>query len=383
MDFNLTEQQKMMQKLFREVAQNEVKENAADVDENERFPKESVEVMRQAKMLGIPYPREYGGAGADYLSYILAVEELSKTCATTGVVLSAHTSLGTWPIAQFGTETQKQKYLPDLCTGKKLAAFGLTEPNAGSDAAAAKTKAISQGDEYIINGSKCFISNMGQDEGDYVILIVLTDPEKKTKGMSAIIVDRDTPGFTVPKTEDKMGLRAAPVSELYFDECHVPKSQLLGEEGKGFAIAMAGLDGGRIGMASQAVGLAESCIAESVEYSTQRVQFGKPVNANQGLQWYLADMATKTEAAKALTLNAAALRQAGKNITKEAAMAKYYASETAVEVANKALQIHGGYGYMKEYAIERQYRDARIITIYEGTSEVQKMVISRAVINGK
>ena len=373
----------MIRKLVRQFAETELTTEVLDkVEATGEFPEEIVDKMAKCGFLGLKIPREYGGAGADTLAYVIMIEEIARVSAVASLYANTPNSLGGGPLMLAGSKEQKEKYLTKACTGA-VGAFALTEPNAGSDAAAAKTKAISQGDEYIINGSKCFISNMGQDEGDYVILIVLTDPEKKTKGMSAIIVDRDTPGFTVPKTEDKMGLRAAPVSELYFDECHVPKSQLLGEEGKGFAIAMAGLDGGRIGMASQAVGLAESCIAESVEYSTQRVQFGKPVNANQGLQWYLADMATKTEAAKALTLNAEALRQAGKNITKEAAMAKYYASETAVEVANKALQIHGGYGYMKEYAIERQYRDARIIPIYEGTSEVQKMVISRAVINGK
>ena len=380
MSFILTEEQEELLALVRKFSEKEILPYAHQMDVEAHFVPGLIQKIADLGFMGINVPEEYGGVGADEVTKALVIMEFAKYDASVAELLAVHT-LSSDIILKHGTP-EKEKYLTKACTGA-VGAFALTEPNAGSDAAAAKTKAISQGDEYIINGSKCFISNMGQDEGDYVILIVLTDPEKKTKGMSAIIVDRDTPGFTVPKTEDKMGLRAAPVSELYFDECHVPKSQLLGEEGKGFAIAMAGLDGGRIGMASQAVGLAESCIAESVEYSTQRVQFGKPVNANQGLQWYLADMATKTEAAKALTLNAAALRQAGKNITKEAAMAKYYASETAVEVANKALQIHGGYGYMKEYAIERQYRDARIIPIYEGTSEVQKMVISRAVINGK
>lgn len=381
MSFILTEEQEELLALVRKFSEKEILPYAHQMDVEAHFVPGLIQKIADLGFMGINVPEEYGGVGADEVTKALVIMEFAKYDASVAELLAVHT-LSSDIILKHGTPEQKEKYLTKACTGA-VGAFALTEPNAGSDAAAAKTKAISQGDEYIINGSKCFISNMGQDEGDYVILIVLTDPEKKTKGMSAIIVDRDTPGFTVPKTEDKMGLRAAPVSELYFDECHVPKSQLLGEEGKGFAIAMAGLDGGRIGMASQAVGLAESCIAESVEYSTQRVQFGKPVNANQGLQWYLADMATKTEAAKALTLNAAALRQAGKNITKEAAMAKYYASETAVEVANKALQIHGGYGYMKEYAIERQYRDARIIPIYEGTPEVQKMVISRAVINGK
>ena len=367
MSFILTEEQEELLALVRKFSEKEILPYAHQMDVEAHFVPGLIQKIADLGFMGINVPEEYGGVGADEVTKALVIMEFAKYDASVAELLAVHT-LSSDIILKHGTPEQKEKYLTKACTGA-VGAFALTEPNAGSDAAAAKTKAIVQGDEYIINGSKCFISNMGQDEGDYVILIVLTDPEKKTKGMSAIIVDRDTPGFTVPKTEDKMGLRAAPVSELYFDECHVPKSQLLGEEGKGFAIAMAGLDGGRIGMASQAVGLAESCIAESVEYSTQRVQFGKPVNANQGLQWYLADMATKTEAAK--------------NITKEAAMAKYYASETAVEVANKALQIHGGYGYMKEYAIERQYRDARIIPIYEGTSEVQKMVISRAVINGK
>ena len=351
MSFILTEEQEELLALVRKFSEKEILPYAHQMDVEAHFVPGLIQKIADLGFMGINVPEEYGGVGADEVTKALVIMEFAKYDASVAELLAVHT-LSSDIILKHGTPEQKEKYLTKACTGA-VGAFALTEPNAGSDAAAAKTKAISQGDEYIINGSKCFISNMGQDEGDYVILIVLTDPEKKTKGMSAIIVDRDTPGFTVPKTEDKMGLRAAPVSELYFDECHVPKSQLLGEEGKGFAIAMAGLDGGRIGMASQAVGLAESCIAESVEYSTQRVQFGKPVNANQGLQWYLADMATKTEAAKALTLNAAALRQAGKNITKEAAMAKYYASETAVEVANKALQIHGGYGYMKEYAIER------------------------------
>ena len=378
MSFILTEEQEELLALVRKFSEKEILPYAHQMDVEAHFVPGLIQKIADLGFMGINVPEEYGGVGADEVTKALVIMEFAKYDASVAELLAVHT-LSSDIILKHGTPEQKEKYLTKACTGA-VGAFALTEPNAGSDAAAAKTKAISQGDEYIINGSKCFISNMGQDEGDYVILIVLTDPEKKTKGMSAIIVDRDTPGFTVPKTEDKMGLRAAPVSELYFDECHVPKSQLLGEEGKGFAIAMAGLDGGRIGMASQAVGLAESCIAESVEYSTQRVQFGKPVNANQGLQWYLADMATKTEAAKALTLNAAALRQAGKNITKEAAMAKYYASETAVEVANKALQIHGGYGYMKEYPMEKLVRDAKILQIYEGTNQIQRVVIAKEIL---
>lgn len=382
MYFKTTEAHEEFRQMVRKFAEEEVKPYAFMMDQNNEFPMDAVKKMAELNLMGIPYPKEYGGAGLDVMSYAIAVEELSRVDGGTGVILSAHVSLGSWPIFAYGTEEQKQKYLRMACTGS-VGAFALTEPNAGSDAASARTKAIIDGDDYVINGSKCFISNMGEDEGDYVILIALTDPAKKTKGMSAIIVDRGTKGFSIGKVEDKMGLRAAPVSELIFDDCRVPKTQLLGKEGRGFMIAMAGLDGGRIGMASQGVGVAEGALEAAVEYSKQRVQFGKPINANQGLQWYLADMATRTEAAKMLTLNAADRRQHGENIGKLAAMAKYYASENAVYVAHKSLQIHGGYGYMKDYAIERMYRDARIIPLYEGTSEVQKMVISRAVIDGK
>ena len=385
MDFTLGKEHEMARTLFHDFAEKEVKPLAQEVDEEERFPVETVEKMAKNGFLGIPVPKEYGGQGCDPLTYAMCVEELSKVCGTTGVIVSAHTSLCMDPIMTFGTEEQKQKFLVPLAKGEKLGAFGLTEPGAGTDAQGQQTKAVLDGDEWVLNGSKCFITN-GKYADTYIVIAVTGTVEKRgkmQKEISAFIVEKGTPGFTFGTKEKKMGIRGSATYELIFTDCRIPKDNLLGKKGEGFKIAMHTLDGGRIGMASQAVGLAESCIAESVEYSTQRVQFGKPVNANQGLQWYLADMATKTEAAKALTLNAAALRQAGKNITKEAAMAKYYASETAVEVANKALQIHGGYGYMKEYAIERQYRDARIIPIYEGTSEVQKMVISRAVINGK
>ena len=381
MAFILTEEQQMMVDLARDFARKEIAPVSEKMDREAKFIPGLIEQMAELGFMGINVPEEYGGAGLDEVTKALVIEEFAKVDASVAEMLSVHT-LSSDIILRNGTEEQKKKYLAKACQGC-VGAFALTEPNAGSDAAAAKTKAIADGDDYVINGSKCFISNMGPDEGDYVILIALTEPEKKTKGMSAIIVDRDTPGFTVPKAEDKMGLRAAPVSELVFKDCRVPKTQLLGQEGKGFAIAMAGLDGGRIGMAAQAVGVAEGALDAAVDYSTQRIQFGKPINANQGIQWYLADMATQTEAAKALTLNAAALRQAGKSVNKEAAMAKYFASENAVKVAYQSLQIHGGYGYMKDYAIERMYRDARIIPLYEGTSEIQKVVISRAVITGK
>ena len=381
MSFILTEEQEELLALVRKFSEKEILPYAHQMDVEAHFVPGLIQKIADLGFMGINVPEEYGGVGADEVTKALVIMEFAKYDASVAELLAVHT-LSSDIILKHGTPEQKEKYLTKACTGA-VGAFALTEPNAGSDAAAAKTKAIADGDDYVINGSKCFISNMGPDEGDYVILIALTEPEKKTKGMSAIIVDRDTPGFTVPKAEDKMGLRAAPVSELVFTDCRVPKTQLLGQEGKGFAIAMAGLDGGRIGMAAQAVGVAEGALDAAVDYSTQRIQFGKPINANQGIQWYLADMATQTEAAKALTLNAAALRQAGKSVNKEAAMAKYFASENAVKVAYQSLQIHGGYGYMKDYAIERMYRDARIIPLYEGTSEIQKVVISRAVITGK
>ena len=381
MSFILTKEQKMLVQLAKTFAETELAPIADEMDKNAKFAPGVVQKVADVGFLGMNVPEEYGGAGVDEVTKALIIMEIAKVDASVAELIAVHT-LTNDIILRNGTEEQKQKYLRMACTGS-VGAFALTEPNAGSDAASARTKAIVDGDDYVISGSKCFISNMGEDEGDYVILIALTDPAKKTKGMSAIIVDRDAKGFSVGKVEDKMGLRAAPVSELIFDDCRVPRTQLLGKEGRGFMIAMAGLDGGRIGMASQGVGVAEGALEAAVEYSKQRVQFGKPINANQGLQWYLADMATRTEAAKMLTLNAADRRQHGENIGKLAAMAKYYASENAVYVAHKSLQIHGGYGYMKDYAIERMYRDARIIPLYEGTSEVQKMVISRAVIDGK
>ena len=379
MNFHFTEDEKDILNMLHDFAIKEVAPIAAEVDENERFPEETWRKLAEMGMMGVPYPEEYGGAGMDEVSKALVIMEIAKVDASVAELLAVHT-LTNDIFLKRGTEEQKKKYLALGASGK-VGAFALTEPGAGSDASAAKTKAISDGDDYIINGTKCFISNMGPEEGDYVVLIALTDPSAGTKGMSAIVVDRNTPGFSVGKLENKMGLRGANVSELIFQDCRVPKSNLLGKEGEGFKIAMAALDGGRIGMASQAVGIAEGAIDLAVAYAKERVQFKKPISANQGIQWYFADIATSTEAAKMLTLQAADLRQRGQNIGKLAAMAKYYASENAVTVTNKALQIHGGYGYMKEYAIERMYRDARITTLYEGTSEVQKMVISRAVLS--
>ena len=378
MDFMLTEQQKMMKKLFSEFAEKEVKPLAAEIDEQERFPRENVEKMAACKMLGIPYSREYGGAGADYLSYILAVEELSKKCATTGVVLSAHTSLGTWPIAQFGTEAQKQKYLPDLCTGKKLAAFGLTEPNAGTDAAGQQTTAVKDGDDYILNGTKIFITNAG--EADVYIIFAMTDKSQGTRGISAFIVEKGMPGFTVGQHEKKLGIRGSATSELIFNNVRLSKDQLLGQEGKGFKIAMMTLDGGRIGIAAQALGIAQGAIDETVPYVKARKQFGRPIAKFQNTQFQLADMQTKVDAARWLVYDAAMKKEKGLPYSVEAAKAKLFAAEVAMEVTTKAIQLLGGYGYTRDYPVERMFRDAMITEIYEGTSEVQRMVISGAML---
>lgn len=378
MNFQLTEEQAMIQQLARDFAEAELAPIADELDKTSRFPAEVIAKMAEIGFMGINVPEEYGGAGLDALCKVLVIAEIAQKCASTAEVLSVH-SLVSEILLKFGNEEQKKKYLPAAAAGK-IGAFALTEPGAGSDASAAKTKAVSDGDDYVINGTKCFISNMGPEEGDYVVLIALTDPSKGVKGMSAILVDRGTPGFSIGKTEDKMGLRSASVSELVFEDCRVPKSNLLGKEGEGFKIAMIGLDGGRIGMAAQALGICDAAIAASVSYMKERVQFGKPIAAFQGLQWYVADMATRTEAARALIYEAADTYARGLPVSKLASMAKYYASENAVWVTNKALQLHGGYGYMKDYPIERMYRDARIIPLYEGTSEIQKMVISREVL---
>ena len=378
MDFMLTEQQQMMKKLFAEFAEKEVKPLAAEVDEEERFPRENVEKMKACKMMGIPFSREYGGAGADYLSYILAVEELSKKCGTTGVVLSAHTSLGTWPIEHFGTEEQKNKYLPDLCTGKKLAAFGLTEPNAGTDAAGQQTTTVKDGDGYILNGTKIFITNAG--EADVYVIFAMTDKTKGTHGISAFIVEKGMPGFTVGQHEKKLGIRGSATSELIFNNVRLGKEHLLGQEGKGFKIAMMTLDGGRIGIAAQALGIAQGAIDETVPYVKARKQFGRSIAKFQNTQFQLADMQVKTDAARWLVYDAAMKKEKGLPYSVEAAKAKLFAAEVAMEVTTKAIQLMGGYGYTRDYPVERMFRDAKITEIYEGTSEVQRMVISGAML---
>ncbi len=378
MNFQLTETQEMIQQLARDFAEKELAPLASAMDKSGSIPPVIIQKLAEIGFMGINVPEEYGGAGLDMVCKALVISEIAKKCASTAEVLSVHT-MALDAIIRLGTEEQKQKYLSAACMGK-IAAFALTEPGAGSDASAAKTRAIADGDDYVINGTKCFISNMGPEEGDFVILIALTDPSKGTKGMSAILVDRGTPGFTIGKTEEKMGIRAAVVSELIFEDCRVPRSNLIGEEGQGFKIAMKALDGGRVGMAAQALGISDAAIEATTEYMKTRVQFGQPLSKLQGLQWYLADMTTRTEAARALIYEAADTLDRKQPATKIAAMCKYYAAENAVYVTNKALQIHGGYGYMTDYPIERMYRDARIIPIYEGTSEIQKNIIAREVL---
>lgn len=374
MDFAFTKEQEMVRKVMREFAEKEVAPKAKEIDITEEFPWDTVRKMAKYDMMGIPYPKEYGGAGGDYISYIIAVEELSRACATTGVILSAHISLGSFPIYQWGTEEQKQKYLVPLAKGEKLGAFGLTEPNAGTDAAGQQTTAVLDGDNYILNGSKIFITNGGK--ADIYIIFAMTDRSKGTKGISAFIVEKDFTGFSIGKIEEKMGIRASSTAELVFEDCIVPKENLLGKEGQGFKIAMATLDGGRIGIAAQALGIAQAALDEVIKYVKERQQFGRPLSKFQGLQWYIADMATRVSAARHLVYNAAWRKQNNLTYSMEASMAKLYASETAMYVSTKAVQIFGGYGFTKDYPVERFMRDAKITEIYEGTSEVQKMVIA-------
>lgn len=372
--FNLSEEHIQLQQTFREFAENEVKPLAKELDETERFPTETVQKMAEMGMMGLPIPEELGGSGVDQLGYVLAVEELSKVCATTGIILSAHTSLCCWPIMTFGTEEQKEKYLKPLASGQKLGAFALTEPSAGTDASMQKSTAALDGDHYILNGNKVFITNAGA--ADVFIVFAMTDKEQGTRGITAFILERDMPGFTMGKPENKMGLRASSTCELVFDNVRVPVENRLGAEGKGFKIAMATLDGGRIGVGAQAVGIAQGAIDEAVKFTKERIQFGRRISQFQNTQFTLADMQTRTDAARMLVWRAAAAEQEGQPYTHLAAMAKLFASETASYVANRAVQLCGGYGYTKDYPVERMMRDAKVTEIYEGTSEVQRMVIS-------
>lgn len=374
MTFQETREQTLLRTMVRKFAENEVEPIAAEIDETGRFPDETVAKMKKLGLLSIPFPVEYSGAGGDNVSYAIAVEELSRVCGTTGVICSAHTSLCAWPIYHFGTEEQKKKYLVPLLNGEKLGAFGLTEPNAGTDAAGQQTRAVHDGDSWILNGSKIFITN-GSKADTYVVM-AMTDKSKGTRGISAFIVDGKTEGFSIGKKEDKMGIRASATSELIFENCRIPAENLLGQEGKGFKVAMTTLDGGRIGIAAQALGIAQGAFDKTVAYLDQRKQFGMKLNKMQALQFEIADMKTRIEAARLLVYNAACKKQEGKPYGTEAAMAKLFASETAMYVTTKAVQLHGGYGYTRDYPVERMMRDAKITEIYEGTSEVQKMVIA-------
>ncbi len=374
MNFSLTKEQELVKQMVREFAINEVKPIAAEIDVTERFPMENVKKMAKYGMMGIPFSTEFGGAGGDTLSYVLAVEELSKVCGTTGVILSAHTSLGAGAINEHGTQEQKEKYLTPLAKGEKLGAFGLTEPNAGTDAAGQQTTAILDGDHYVINGSKIFITNGGV--ADTFVIFAMTDKSKGTRGISGFIVEKDFPGFSIGKVEDKLGIRASSTTELVFENCIVPKENLLGKEGKGFSIAMKTLDGGRIGIAAQALGIAEGALEEATTYMKERKQFGRSLSAFQGLQWMVADMDVAIEAARLLVYKAAYKKDKGESYTVDAARAKLYAAEVAMDVTSKAVQLFGGYGYTKDYPVERMMRDAKITEIYEGTSQVQKMVIA-------
>ena len=383
MDFMLDKQHEMVRTLFKEFSEKEVKPLAQEVDETEVFPRVTVEKMAKAGFMGIPIPKEYGGQGADVLTYAMCVEELSKVCGTTGVIVSAHTSLCCDPILTFGTEEQKQKYLVPLAKGEKLGAFGLTEPGAGTDAQGQQTKAVLEGDEWVLNGSKIFITN-GKEADVYVIFAVTGMIEKRGKMMkeiSAFIVEKGTPGFAFGTKENKMGIRGSSTYELIFTDCRIPKENMLGAQGKGFNIAMHTLDGGRIGIAAQALGLAEGALDRTVEYVKERKQFGRAIGAFQNTQFQLADMATKTKAAQLMVYAAACKKDEYTKNPKvsysvEAAQAKLCAAEVAMEVTTKAVQLHGGYGYIREYDVERMMRDAKITEIYEGTSEVQRMVIS-------
>lgn len=375
MNFQLSDEHEQLREMIREFALNEVAPTAAERDEQERFDRDIWDKMAALGLAGIPWPEEYGGAGFDYLAYAIAVEELSRVCASTGVMLSAHTSLACWPLYKFGSEEQKQKFLRPLAEGKKLGAYGLTEPGSGSDAGAMKTIAKREGDDYILNGSKVFITNGGV--ADIYIVFALTDPEKKHKGTSAFIIESNFPGFAVGKKEKKLGIRSSPTTEIIFDNCRVPKENLLGTEGEGFVIAMKTLDGGRNGIAAQAVGIAQGALDAAVEYSKERVQFGKPIAANQGISFKLADMATAIEASRLLTYQAAWLESTNLPYGKASAMAKLMAGDSAMSVTTEAVQIFGGYGYTKEYPVERFMRDAKITQIYEGTQEIQRLVISR------
>jgi alkylation response protein AidB-like acyl-CoA dehydrogenase len=378
MDFELNEEQRMVRDMVRDFAQKEIAPRAAVVDKTEEFPAENIRQMAELGLLGLPYSEEYGGGGGDYLSYAIAVEEIARACGSTALIYAAHVSLGCGPIYSFGNKEQKQEWLPRLCSGKGLAAFGLTEPEAGSDAGATRTTALRDGDEYVLNGSKMWITSGAI--ADVVACTAKTDPEAGTRGISCFLVAQGTPGFIPGKNEPKMGLKGSVTSALSLENCRVPVKNLLGAEGEGFKQMLVTLDAGRISIGSMALGLGQAALDEAVRYAKERVQFGQPIAKFQAIQWMLADMATELDAARLMVYRAAARKDAGARFTREAAMAKLYASEVAERAAFKAIQIHGGYGYSREYPVERIYRDQRLCTIGEGTSEIQRLVIARQVL---
>ncbi len=378
MAYQLNEEQRMIRAMVRELARDVVLPTAAERDRTKEFPAENLKRMGELGLMGMNVPPEYNGAGVDSVSYSLALQEVGYACASTAVVMSVHNSVACGPVYLYGSDYQKETYLKPLAAGKMLGSFALTETSAGSDPASQKTKAVKDGDSYVINGTKMFITS--GKTSDLTVVTAYTDREKKHRGISAFVVEKGTPGFHVGKEEDKMGLRASDTVELIFEDCRVPSENLLGQEGDGFVIAMASLDGGRIGIASQSVGLAQACLDAAVSYAKERVQFNKPISRFQGIRWMIADMATQIEAARLLTFNAAAMKDRGENFSGAASMAKVFASEMANKVAYQALQIHGGYGYMKEFPVERYYRDVRVFTIYEGTSEIQRIVIANHII---
>jgi len=378
MDFNLTEEQKMIREMVRNFAEKEVAPMAEKIDESETFPAQNVRRMAELGLLGMMIPQEYGGSGLDVLSYVIAIEEIARFCASTAVIMSVNNSLVCDPIYKFGTEEQKKKFLIPLARGEKLGCFCLSEPGTGSDAAAQKTVAIKKGNEWVLNGTKNFITNGPQ--ADVAIVFAMSDRSKGHRGISAFIVEKGTPGYTVGKIEKKLGIRGSSTSQIILEDCRVPEENMLGNEGEGFKIAMSTLDGGRIGIASQALGIARGAYEDALSYAKQREAFGQPISNFQGIQWMLADMAVRIDAARLLIWRAALLKQGGQKYTKEAAMAKLFASETAMWTVTKAVQIHGGYGYIKDYRVERFFRDAKITEIYEGTSEIQRNVIAREIL---
>ena len=381
MDLELTEAQRGARDTARRFARERLERVGVEVDRTHQFPAAAVAELGRLGMLGVFIPEQYGGAGLDNVAYALVVEELSVECASTGVIVSAHSSLGSWPILGTGTEDQKNRYLPKMATGEALGCFALTEPQAGSDAAGQKTRAVRDGDSYVINGTKNFITN--GPEAAIAIVFAMTAAEKGNHGISAFIVETATPGFAVTRIEDKMGINGSHSAQLAFSEMRVPRENLLLQEGEGFKIAMKTLDGGRIGIAAQAIGIARASLEASLKYAQERQAFGRPIASNQAIQWKLADMAVEIDAARLLALQAATLKDAGKSCTKQSAMAKLFAAETAMKAATEAVQIHGGYGYTKEFKVERYFRDAKITEIYEGTSEIQRLVISSQVLQNR